>query len=374
MKNKVGIIGGGQLGRMLALAAIPLGFEVLVLDPTPNCPAAVCAKQIVGSFKDAEAVFALAKQVDYLTFEIESANAVALNTLAQQNKHINPQPQMLALIKDKFAQKQFYQKHAIPCAASVKVENKEEIKQAAAEFSYPIVLKARFDAYDGRGNVVINNESEIEVAFVKLGEKNLYVEQFVPFRKELAVMVARSVNGDLKSYPVVESIQKNNICHTVIAPAQVDTEIIALAQQFAEKVVGHLQGAGVFGIEMFLTQDNQVLINEIAPRVHNTGHYTMEACVTSQFEQHIRAVCGLPLGATAMKVPAAVMMNILGQREGMADIQGLQNVLLTAGVSVHFYGKAETKAERKMGHLTAIADNIDAAMKKAQNALTAISI
>ena len=374
MKNKIGIVGGGQLGRMLALAAIPLGFEVTVLDPTPNCPAASCAKQIVGSFKDADAIFKLAEQVDFITFEIESANADALDILTQQHKHINPQARMLALIKDKFAQKEFYQQHDLACAASVKVTNKTDIKQAAEKFSYPIVLKARFDAYDGRGNAVINDASEIDPALDKLGTENLYVEQFVPFAKELAVMVARSYDGKTKVYPVVESVQKNNICHTVLAPAQVDPKVCKAAQQLAEAVVSHLEGAGVFGVEMFLTADGAVLLNEIAPRVHNSGHYTTEACITSQFEQHIRAITGLPLGETAMKVPAAVMMNILGERQATADIQGLSQALAIPGVSCHFYGKAETKPERKMGHLTAVATDVETALLNAQAALNVISI
>ena len=374
MKNKIGIVGGGQLGRMLALAAIPLGFEVIVLDPTPNCPAASCAKQIIGSFKDADAIFQLAKQVDFITFEIESANADALAILTQQHKNINPQAKMLALIKDKFAQKEFYQQHALACAASVKVANRIEIEQAAKKFSYPIVLKARFDAYDGRGNAVINDESEIDVALNKLGMENLYVEQFVPFVKELAVMVARSSAGEIKVYPVVESVQKDNICHTVIAPAQISSEICKAAQQLAKAVVSHLHGAGVFGVEMFLTAAGQVLLNEIAPRVHNSGHYTTEACITSQFEQHIRAITGLPLGNTAMQVPAAVMMNILGKRQAVADIEGLPQALAISGVSCHFYGKAETKPERKMGHLTAVATDVKTALQNAQTALNLLSI
>ncbi len=374
MKNKIGIVGGGQLGRMLALAAIPLGFEVTVLDPTPHCPAASCAKQIVGSFKDADAIFKLAEQVDFITFEIESANAQALSALTQQQKNIHPQAEMLAMIKDKFAQKQFYQQHKLACAASIKVANKAEIKSAAENFAYPIVLKARFDAYDGRGNAVINHEDEIDAALNKLGTENLYVEQFVPFVKELAVMVARSTSGDVKSYPVVESIQKNNICHTVIAPARINPEINCAAQQLANTVVAHLQGAGVFGVEMFLTASGDVLLNEISPRVHNSGHYTTEACITSQFEQHIRAITGLPLGETAMKVPAAVMMNILGQRQATADIQGLDKALAIAGVTLHFYGKAQTKPERKMGHLTAVAADVATAGQNAQAALGLISI
>jgi len=374
VNNKLGIVGGGQLGRMLALAAIPLGFEVIVLDPTPHCPAAVAAKQIIGSFKDTPAILDLAAQVDFITFEIESANAAALQILQAQGKAINPQPHMLALIKDKLAQKQFYQRHHIPCAQFVAVDNKQDILRAAQAFTYPILLKARFDAYDGRGNMVICNENEIDIALEKLGHKNLYAEQFVPFVKELAVMVARDVSQNVRSYPVVETVQKHNICHTVIAPAPVNLHIAKQAKQLAEQLVGHLQGAGVFGVEMFLTDNGNILLNEIAPRVHNSGHYTMEACITSQFAQHVRAVCGLPLGDATMQVPVAVMMNILGQRHGRADAQGLANALAISDVAVHLYGKIETKAERKMGHITAIADDVATATAKAQQALNAMSI
>lgn len=368
MKNKIGIVGGGQLGRMLALAAIPLGFEVIVLDPNPNCPASVCARQMVGSFKDAAAIFALAEQVDFITFEIESANADALVQLSQQDKVINPTPRMLRLIKDKYAQKEFYQQHHIPTALALAVDTISAIHVAAIAVGYPFLLKARFDAYDGRGNVVVKAASEIESAFQKLGATNLYVEKFVPFVKELAVMVARDQQGNIKSYPVVETIQQNNICHTVIAPAQVSATIAEQATRFAEQVVEHLSGAGVFGVEMFVTATDEIMINEIAPRVHNSGHYTTEACVTSQFEQHIRAITGMPLGSTALKVPAAVMVNLLGVQDAPATQAGLAQALAIPDVTVHLYGKHQEKPERKMGHITAIGDTVESAYKKANDA------
>jgi 5-(carboxyamino)imidazole ribonucleotide synthase len=374
VNNKLGIVGGGQLGRMLALAAIPLGFEVMVLDPNPDCPASAVAKQVIGDFKDTQAMLDLAARVDCITFEIESANADALQLLQLQGKVINPQPQMLALIKDKFAQKQFYQQHQIRCASSVVINDRQDILHAAHEFAYPIILKARFDAYDGRGNARVDCENDIDLALKKLGHKNLYAEQCVPFVKELAIMVARDINGNVRSYPVVETVQKHHICHTVIAPAPIEPAIAEQAQQLAERLVSHLQGAGVFGVEMFLTDDGHVLVNEIAPRVHNSGHYTIEACVTSQFEQHVRAVCGLPLGDTTMKVPAAVMVNILGKRQGNVAVKGLARALAISGVAVHLYGKMETKVERKMGHLTAIANDVTTATAKVQQALDEITI
>ena len=374
MKKTLGIVGGGQLGKMLADAATSLDIDVTVLDPTENCPASASAKQLQGSFKDAEAIYQLAEQVDYLTFEIESANAEAMDTLVAQGKILNPQPNMLALIKDKYQQKLFYQQHHIPTAHSMSVSSKQDIENAAQQFSYPLLLKARFDAYDGRGNAVVHDAGEIDAAMKKLGHANLYVEQFVPFTKELAVIVARDRQGNIASYPVVETIHKNNICHTVLCPAPVNDAVTQQATHVAEHVVSHLQGAGVFAVELFVTEAGELLVNETAPRVHNSGHHTIEANVTSQFEQHVRAVTGLPLGDTALKVPTAVMMNILGERVGPAKPEGIAQAERIAGVTVHLYGKTETKIERKMGHITAVAETLEDALEKAQQARAIISI
>lgn len=374
MKTTLGIVGGGQLGKMLAEAATVLNINTIVLDPTPHCPASSSAQQIMGSFKDAEAIFQLAAQVDYVTFEIESANAEALAELKAEGKTLNPLPEMLALIKDKYQQKKFYQQHNIPTAKSVSVESKHDIEKAAKQFSYPILLKARFDAYDGRGNAVVHSVNDIDAAMEKLGQKNLYVEQFVPFVKELSVVVARDHTGKIKSYPVVETIHKNNICHTVLCPAPVDDAVEQQAIQFAEQLVSHLKGAGVFAVEMFLTKDNQLMVNETAPRVHNSGHHTIEACQTSQFEQQVRVVTNMPLGETQLIVPAAVMINILGERNGPADPKGITEAEVIPGVSVHLYGKADTKIARKMGHITAIGDSVAEALANAQQARAIISI
>lgn len=373
-QQKLAIVGGGQLGRMLALAAIPLGYKVSVLDAMPNCPASVCAEQVIGAFNDKQAVLNFAQDADFVTFEIESANAEAMQQLVDAGKVLNPLPQMLALIKDKFQQKVFYQQHHIPCAESLPVDDKHDLATAAKQFGFPFVLKARFDAYDGRGNAVIKNEDDLDAAFEKLGGKQLYAEKFVLFEKELSVIVARGLHGHVVSYPVVETIHKNNICHTVLCPAPIAADIATQATTFALNLVQHLEGAGVFAVEMFLTKTGEVLVNETAPRVHNSGHHTIEACVTSQFEQHVRAVTGLPLGDTTLKVPAAVMVNILGERQGPAEIKGLTEALGVDGVSVHFYGKAETKPERKMGHITAVADTLVEAQAKAEQARALLSI
>lgn len=375
MKHRLGIVGGGQLGRMLAFEAKKLGFTVNVIDPTPKSPAGqVADHQIVADFKDEKAIKKLATMSDYLTFEIELANSKILDELSKTGLQINPSAKTLTIIKDKLKQKQFLRTAKIPVAAFMEVATKADILKTAKQFGYPLVLKARFDAYDGRGNALIKTSKYIDTALTKLQGRQLYVEQFVPFTKELAVMVTRSTTGEIAVYPVVETIHKNNICHTVLVPAPVDQKAIKQAQKLAIQVMKHLKGAGVFGIEMFLTKDNQVLVNELAPRVHNSGHHSIESCATSQFEQHIRAVTGLPLGSTKLTVPAAVMVNILGDRIGSAQVTGLEKALKLPQVYVHIYCKAETKVERKMGHITAIAPTIKQALQNATKARQYIQI
>ncbi len=366
MKNRIGIIGGGQLGRMLAFEAKKMGFHVTVIDPTHQSPAAqVVDEQIVAEYSDAEATKKLAENCDYLTVEIEHINTDTLQDLEKKGVKINPSPKTIALIKNKFAQKEFLKKHNIPTSEFKEVNTENDIENVSKKFGYPLILKAKYGAFDGRGNALVKNKKEIKKAFQKLKGRDLYVEKFVKFKKELAVVVARSTKGKVVPYQVVETVHKNNICHIVKAPAPVDKNIQKKALSLALQVMKHLGGSGVFGIEMFLTNDNKILINEIAPRVHNSGHYTIEACVTSQFEQHIRAITGLPLGSTEMLTPAAVMINILGERSGDVDVRGMEKVLKLPNTFVHIYGKTETKAERKMGHITVIGTSYLEVYKKA---------
>jgi len=375
MKNRIGIVGGGQLGKMMALPAKSMGFTVTVVDPTPQSPAGQCVdREITGGYSDAEATRKLAEVSDFITVEIEHINTDALAEVAKKGTPVNPSPKTIDVIKNKFAQKEFLAKAGIPVAPYLAVESKTDIVNAAKKFGYPFLLKARFDAYDGRGNALIKKPADIDTALEKFGNRELYVEKFVPFVKELAIMIARSTDGDIVPYPIVETIHKNNILHLTIAPARVDKKIADKAKKFAIKTMEHLHGAGVFGIEMFLTQNNDVLINEIAPRVHNSGHYTEEACATSQFEQHIRAITGLPLGGAGMVVPAAVMVNILGERVGPVDVKGMDKVLAIPGAYVHIYGKKDTKPERKMGHITVIGDKIEDVLKKAIKARKLLTI
>jgi len=375
MKKRIGIVGGGQLGRMLTIPAKQLGFIVNIIDPTPNSPAGQIADhQIIADYKDEKAIRELGNTSDYLTFEIELANPDILKELEKKGVKINPTAGTLEIIRDKFLQKQFLIENNIPVADCVEINTKEEILKAASKFGYPLLLKARFDAYDGRGNALIKSDAEIDKALDKLKGRKLYVEKFVPFIKELAVIVARSTDGDIVTYPVVETIHKNNILYYLLSPAPVDENIAEKAKQLAIKTIEHLKGAGIFGIEMFLTKDGKVLVNEIAPRVHNSGHHTIEANKTSQFEQHLRAITGMPLGATEIITPAAVMINILGDRTGKAEPVGIEKAEKIPGVKVHIYGKLETKPERKMGHITAVAETLDEALKKAKLARSYITI
>jgi 5-(carboxyamino)imidazole ribonucleotide synthase len=375
VKNHIGIVGGGQLGRMMAQEAQAMGFVVTVLDPTPNSPAGqVAFKQIVADYKDEAAIRELATFNDFMTFEIELANAEILRELAAGGVQINPSPDTLTIIKDKLTQKRFLSKYGIPVSDFQEVSNRADILRAGVEYGYPIMLKARFDAYDGRGNAAIKSAEEIDAAMEKLAGRQLYIEKWVPYVMELSVVAARSLDGEVATYPVVETIHQNNICHIVKAPAAISAESRQKAEQLAADVLLRLDGAGVFGIEMFLTAGGEVLVNEIAPRVHNSGHHTIEANETSQFGQHIRAITGLPLGSTRMVAPAAVMINILGDRQGLAEVSGLEEALAIPGVSVHVYGKLETKPERKMGHITALGDTLEEALEKAEKARHLIRI
>ncbi len=359
----VGIVGGGQLGRMLTEAAHKLGFNVLVLDETPNSPASLVAdEQIIGSYRDKEKVMLLGSKSDFVTFEIEGANEEALLELEKQGKIVNPSGKILKTIKDKFAQKVFLINHNIPVAQFKSVENIEDCERAGEEFGYPYMLKARLGAYDGRGNFVVHTKEEIRGAWSKLGDNQLYAEKFVPYVKELAVIVARDSFGKIITYPIVETVHKNNICHIVKSPAQIEKSVKEKGEHLAIRVLEALGGVGVFAIEMFLTKEGFVLVNEIAPRVHNSGHHTIEAFEMSQFEAQIRCITGMHLEDPRPTRKHAVMVNILGERDGEANTKEIKPL---DGVHVHIYGKMQVRKERKMGHITVLGDNPEEIEKRA---------
>jgi len=353
MVKVLGIIGGGQLGMMITEAAQNLEevSKIIVLDPTENCPAAkVGAEQIVADFKDEDAIKKLSELSDIITYEIESGNSDVLKKL-ETHTEINPSPDTLRIIQDKLLQKQFLKENDIAVAEFVKIENKNELIDIIDKMGLPVLLKTRRDAYDGRGNYKINSKSEIDDALDLFAGKTLMIEKFVKFEKEVSVIAARNTKGEIATYPVVENIHENNILRTTIAPGRVSEKVKKQAEKIAEKTMEVLHGAGVFGIEMFVTADDEILINEIAPRVHNSGHHTLQSCDTSQFEQHLRAILGMELGNSSIKSPT-IMYNILGPK----TFKGEYNVLFKKQDNVYLkmYGKLESKPQRKIGHINIV--------------------
>ncbi|MCU0499934.1 MAG: 5-(carboxyamino)imidazole ribonucleotide synthase, partial [Anaerolineae bacterium] len=289
---------------------------------------------------------------------------------------IYPHAATLATIQDKLMQKQRFAAADLAVPAFRGVNDPADVIAAAQDFGYPLVLKARYGGYDGYGNATLHHADDLPTAWAKLADRppGVMVEQFVPFIAELAVIVLRSRDGEIRTYPVVETVQQNHICHVVRAPATLSPETLQSALTLARQAVELLDGVGVFGVELFLLADGRVLLNEIAPRPHNSGHYTIEACITSQFENHLRAVLGLPLGSTELRAPAAVMVNLLGARNGPIDPWGIRAALATPGVHLHLYGKREVRVGRKMGHITVLGESVDAAEAIARKAATEITL
>ena len=363
----LGIIGGGQLGMMITEAAKKMPehiSKIIVLDPTENCPAAqVGAEQIVADFKDKEAIVDLANKSDIITYEIESGDSDILKSI-EKNTEINPSPETLKIIQDKFLQKSFLLENNIPIPEFIKIEKIDDIKEGLKNFGFPVLLKARRDAYDGRGNFKINSEDEIQKALDYFQEQNLLLEKFIPFKMEVSVIASRNTKGQIKTYPLVENIHEENILRETIAPARVTEEVTQKAEQIAEKIMSLLKGAGTFGIEMFVTQDNNILINEIAPRVHNSGHHTLQSSETSQFEQHLRAILGLELGSTKL-IHNTIMYNILGTKgfEGKYKPLDISN----DNLFLKMYGKKISKPLRKLGHFNLVGtegESIDQLLQK----------
>ncbi|KAI0695716.1 Phosphoribosylaminoimidazole carboxylase [Cytidiella melzeri] len=353
---------------MLADPASRMNVDIVFLDVGEYTP----AKQVVlpksplkahvnGAFSDPSKIRELAEKVDVLTIEIEHVNADVLEKIQPSlSLGVQPSPSTIRIIQDKFSQKQHLQSRGLPVAPFLQVDPTiDSINHASQRLGLPLMIKSRTLAYDGRGNFVVRSLSQASEALVALKNKPLYCEKWVPFVKEIAVMVVRSTSGEVRSYPAVETIHKDNVCHLVFAPLRSrDPAVAGRACSVAEAAIQTFEGAGIFGVEMFLLADGSIYLNEIAPRPHNSGHYTIEACETSQYENHLRAILSLPLGSTAMKVPAAAMLNILGVSDSLEDIKKFAEFALTVpGATTHLYGKGESRKARKMGHVTVVANS-----------------
>ncbi|MEN9535470.1 MAG: hypothetical protein RLY69_208 [Verrucomicrobiota bacterium] len=372
----LGIIGGGQLARMTAMAALRLGYRSVVLERSADCPAAATAECLVGDWNKAEDLFRLAEKVDVLTLENEFVDADLLARLEQAGHKLWPTSRSIALVQDKLIQKQTLLDAGIPVPGMRGIANLVELESAVSELGLPLVLKARRNGYDGKGNATIRTRDEIASAWQQLGGDRgnaLYVEEFCPFVSELAVVITRSLDGATVVYPLVETVQSNHVCNIVRAPALVANDVAEEAQRIALGAIEAVGAVGTFAVEMFLKSDGSVVVNELAPRVHNSGHYTIEACACSQFENHVRAVLGLPLGSPHMVAPHAVMVNLLGKYDGSGVALGLDRALAVAGANLHLYGKTRVSAGRKMGHVTALGKTAEEAERAAVACAEAIS-
>ncbi len=361
---RVGILGGGQLGRMLIQSAINYNLTNCIVDPDANAPCKNIADEFSqGKLTDFDTVYNFGKQCDVVTIEIENVNCEALKKLEQEGIPVYPQPHIIELIQDKGLQKQFYLEHGIPTAPFVLVDSPSEIREKWNQF--PAILKLRREGYDGRGVMKINSAADIDKAF----DKPSLVEELIPFDKELAVIVHRNIGGEVKTFPVVEMDfhPEHNLVEFLFCPANITWQISKKASEIAIQVAEALGIVGTLAVEMFLTKNGDILVNEVAPRVHNSGHHSIEGNVTSQFEQHLRAIMGLPLGNTHVKQPA-VMVNLLGEDgyDGPAQYKGLETVLALDGVSIHLYGKQFTRPFRKMGHVTITDPDLQTARARAK--------
>ncbi|WP_212505725.1 5-(carboxyamino)imidazole ribonucleotide synthase [Anaerotalea alkaliphila] len=378
LKKRIGIIGGGQLGKMMILDAKRLGFHVVVLDPTPACPAhSIADKQIVASFTDGDAMLELAEKTDVVTYEFEHISVQALKELESRGYTVYPAVESLEVIQDKFRQKTVLAQAGIPVPAFMQIAKRTDILDASSLYGYPMMLKTCLGGYDGKGNALIRTEDDMMDAFDALGAGStpLMVEAFVPFVKEISVLACRGIDGEIVVYPVGENVHVDSILDTTRVPADISDGCTEKATKLAHDVMEVFHGVGMFCVEMFVDDQNNVLVNEVAPRPHNSGHYTIEACLTSQFEQHIRAITGLPLGDVSLRTPV-VMRNLLGEpgASGRTRVLGLEDAYRNPRVKVHLYGKEDVKPYRKMGHLTVVGKTLEEAEKEAETAKACIKI
>jgi 5-(carboxyamino)imidazole ribonucleotide synthase len=373
---KLGILGGGQLGRMLLAETQKFDIHTAVLESNKNAPcAAICNEFVLGDLLDFEAVYNFGKKVDLLTIEIENINLDALDRLEAEGVKIFPKPKDLRIIQSKARQKKFYLEHHIPTAAFHHFEDLDELIHSFEniDITFPFVWKAARFGYDGNGVKIVRNSTDLN----SLPNEECIIEELVPFKSELAVIVAKNEGGETKTYPVVEMEfhPEANQVEYVICPARINANIAKKAREIALKVVNDLDFVGLLAVEMFQTETDEILVNEVAPRPHNSGHYSIEASYTNQFEQHLRSILNLPLGATASKV-AGIMVNLVGEEgfSGEVFYQNIEKIIKIDGVTPHIYGKKETRPFRKMGHVTIVHSEIDIAREIAQKVKETIRV
>lgn len=361
---------------MSAYSAFRLGMTVAIYERTPNSPASqVTPYSFVGEWSEQSELIKFAEQASVITLENEFIAPSVLEYLESLGKSVFPSSRTIALVQDKLVQKETLRHSNLPVADFAPINSIEDAEDFGRHYRYPFLLKSRTGGYDGYGNRTIHAPADIPDAMAALGfpSRALMAEAFVKFEKELATIVARTRDESVKVYPIVETIQENHICKIVKAPAEIGEETEWAARNLAQVAIESIEGVGVFGVELFVKEDGKILINELAPRPHNSGHYTIEACTTSQFENHIRAILNYPLGDVSMRSPAAVMVNVLGKTHRPVSLQSLPSALV-CNATVHLYGKAESRIGRKMGHVTAVGDSVETCLKRAFDAESALAI
>jgi len=362
--STIGIIGGGQLGRMLAIAARQMDYRTVVLDPDPNCPTSQVADgQVTAAYASRDASMQLARSTDVVTYEFENVDADSVSAAAEL-KPVHPSPDVLRTAQHRLHEKNALLKAGIPVAPFRNVESLNDLQSASDALGYPMVLKTATQGYDGKGQVIITRAEDIEQSYEKLnkGRTELIVEQFIPFKMEISTICARTVDGKTATFPPSENIHRNHILDVSIVPARIDESVIENARSLAADIALQLDVVGLISVEMFVTKENEILVNELAPRPHNSGHYTMDGCDTSQFEQLVRVLAGMPIVEPKLHSPT-VMVNLLGEvweeTDGNPD---WERALELPGVSLHLYGKSEARKGRKMGHINVVADTVEDAL------------
>ncbi len=354
--KRIGVIGGGQLAWMMASAAKKLGVSLVVQTPHLTDPAVSLASDVIqAAIADGSATAQLAKICDVITFENEFVDLDALRKLEQQGVCFRPKLSVLAPLLDKYDQRCYLRDIGLPVPKFIALDNRESFAQLGAEIGWPLVMKARRHGYDGQGTAILRDLAALEAVWEKWGCPSVLIEEFVPFEQELAIIAARSPSGEMAIYPIVQTQQENQVCHRVIVPADISPVIAAQCQHIAQTLLNSLEAVGVFGIELFLAPGDRLLVNEVAPRTHNSGHFSQDGAKTCQFEQHLRAVSDLPLGSTQLTGQGVLMVNLLGYESSHDNYQAKrQQLAQIPGARVHWYGKSESRPGRKLGHVNVV--------------------